>query len=112
LAVHVTSELSNTSFNTSNAALNCLLAATLPFIGACTLALAHSGLLFTQSSGTLSGIPPNLSPRPPVLAGDTEMLVAGDTEVLVAGGLPVVIESEGPLQRDVTSMETGSNMEK
>ena len=65
LAVHVTSELSNTSFNTRNAALNCLLAAGFPFIGACTLGLAYSGLLFTQSSGTLSGIPPNLSP--PVL---------------------------------------------
>ena len=55
LTVHVTSELSNTSFNTSNVALNCLLTATLPFIR----------LLFTQSSGTLSGIPPHLSP--PVL---------------------------------------------
>ena len=43
LTVHVTSELSNTGFNTSNAALNCLLTATLPFIGACILALAHSG---------------------------------------------------------------------
>jgi len=40
------------------------------------------------------------------------MLVPGDTDILVAGGFPVVIESEGPLQRDVTSMEIGSDMEK